>query len=630
MDDARNYRDVTGQAGGPFRRPGVVRWGLYFVKASLLLGALLLASRFAGSLPPVGLALLWAALSGASALGIAYHVVVRKTHRQFSLREGGLLARLNAGRACSLVVAFVASAACMASLMLEAARWDAPQWCLVTAAVPVYLLVSLLIGRFLSKEYEPAFRISRTAKWSAAIVCVLLCATYAALLWMQPIASYGSAAEAFAAVSQPFETSPSALASEAGKLTALADGLAAYGMSRAAETSLGGYLAWRIVLGVSAFLGVASLLSLCSLEWRELRKVFLPLEAGKDELAGVGRVDGSGAADEVGAAGGARTTANRRVVKKYAVVAGALPVVLVVVFLAVDAGFARVAQTEEFTAAEQVVRDQVGVAVAVIDGEFYDQRAVQQATEELNERSAQLSQEAKDALAPLINSSFGARLNNVDSYLDWYYSLPADYERLVKLVTGTVEDYVAEQFTSKIEAGIDDTQLVSQIESFSERAASLESDYEETLASSKLEGIPEWLVVAREVQDAARPLNEPTQKLVDANVRLGLSAGTTLTTGVVAKQLTKKALGKPFITEVVKRITSALSSRGVGAAIGGVLGTAAGPVGTAAGVAVGTAAGVGVDFGLLKLDEFMNREQYKQEIVDTIEENRAELLALVE
>ena len=75
---------------------------------------------------------------------------------------------------------------------------------------------------------------------------------------------------------------------------------------------------------------------------------------------------------------------------------------------------------------------------------------------------------------------------------------------------------------------------------------------------------------------------------------------------------------------------SALSSRGVGAAVGGALGTVAGPAGTAAGAVVGTAAGFGVDFGLLKLDEFMNREQYRQEIVDTIEEGRTEMLALVE
>ena len=608
LGSARNTAVRQGRA----HHTAALRWLLYFAKAVLLLGALFLASRFAGSLPPLALALLWAVLSGASALGIAYHVVIRKTHRQFSLRRGGLLARLNAGRVGSLVVAFVASAACMASLMLQAATWVLPEWCLVAAAALLFPLVFLLADRFLGKEYEPAFRVSKAAKWSAVAICILLCVAYLVLLRVQPAATYDSAAQAFDAVSQPYESSPSALASEAGTLTALVDGVTDYGTSKAAQTSLVGYLAWRVVLAISAFLGVASLLGLCSLEWRELKRVFLPLEAGKDEVAGVTQ------------------PAAHRVVKKYAAVAGVLPIVLVAAFLVADAGFALVRQTEEFTAAGQLVRDQVGVAVAVIDGEFYEQQAAQQAAEELSEKSAQLSQEAKDALVPLINSSFDARLNNVDSYLDWYYSLPADYERLIKMITGTVEDYVAEQFTSKIEEGIDDTQLASELEGFSERAASLQSAYEEALANSKLEGVPEWLVVARQVQDATQAPDEPTQKLMDASARLGLSAGTSLATGTIAKQLVKKAAEKQFFKEIAKRIASALSSRGVGAAVGGALGTVAGPAGTAAGAVVGTAAGFGVDFGLLKLDEFMNREQYRQEIVDTIEEGRAEMLALVE
>ncbi|HIT51223.1 MAG TPA: hypothetical protein IAA95_03305 [Candidatus Aveggerthella excrementigallinarum] len=46
-------------------------------------------------------------------------------------------------------------------------------------------------------------------------------------------------------------------------------------------------------------------------------------------------------------------------------------------------------------------------------------------------------------------------------------------------------------------------------------------------------------------------------------------------------------------------------------------------------MAAGTLATVGVDYALLNIDEMQNRESYKAEIVDAIEEERAEMLALV-
>ena len=70
-----------------------------------------------------------------------------------------------------------------------------------------------------------------------------------------------------------------------------------------------------------------------------------------------------------------------------------------------------------------------------------------------------------------------------------------------------------------------------------------------------------------------------------------------------------------------------LASRGIGAAAGGAVGTVAGPAGTVAGIAAGAAIGVGVDYAALMIDEAMNRETYKAEIVEAIEAERSELLS---
>ncbi|MBQ9069009.1 MAG: hypothetical protein IJ131_08120 [Eggerthellaceae bacterium] len=577
------------------------RWLAYLPKAAVLFGLLLLIARTAPSWPPAGIALAWALLSGGCAVGFAYHAVVRKALRQLTLQEGGKLARLNGGRILSLVVSFVASALCMAGLMIEAPKWHPEVWGLIALSVFAYIGIYLLMNKFLSGEYAAPFRESRTVAWSSAIVALFLCAAYAVLVALQPAVTYTSAAEAFALAPQPFAESSSPLMVELGKYTALADGLVAYGTSKAAEVSSGGYLAWMIALHASAFFGIATLIGLCSLEWSELKKVFLPLSGGQAP------------------------------VKRYAATAAALPLVLAVGFFAADATAARMTESNGYTAAEQFIRNQVGVAAAVIDGKYYDQVAVDNLVAQAKANSAALAQEAEATLTPLVNGYFDACVANVDGYLDWYYSLPADYERLGQMIIGSAESYAQEQFEARIAEGVDDAQLSSAFETFSERAAALESDLNRKLADYEVRNVPDWLIKKNEVLNSdflASPL-QPAHRIMDTSTRLGISGAAGVVTGIVVKRITQRALTKPFFSKIASRIASTLASRGVGAAAGGVVGSPAGPAGVVAGIAIGTAASVGVDYGLLKIDEAQNREGYRDEIVETIEESRAEMLDAV-
>lgn len=54
------------------------------------------------------------------------------------------------------------------------------------------------------------------------------------------------------------------------------------------------------------------------------------------------------------------------------------------------------------------------------------------------------------------------------------------------------------------------------------------------------------------------------------------------------------------------------------------------PAGVALGIAAGAAVGAGVDYVLLSMDEAQNRESYRDEIMAAIEEERAELLGMVQ
>ena len=661
-------------------------WWRYAIKAAAVVALLFLFSRVAAWAPGWCIAVVWAVCSVLLAAGITYHAVVKKTINQAALHAGGMLGRINGGRTFRLIAAFIVSAVGVAGLLVASVGWDAWQWGLAVAAVPLFLLVYMLVDKVVGKEAASLFRVSLGARASACITGVLLFAASFALFAVQPTPEVTSATEAFLSAENPFASSPSTIMSEAGLAVSYADALSTYGLSRLGELNVFGRYCAQTLLLVSSIFGLAGLLGTCALDLRELKRVFLPLEKIGSEQETVTRASrGAGAPRSVP-------------LKAPIVVAVAAPLVLVGAFVASDSALAQMKAADELTPAENLVREAFGTTAYVLDGKYYDQQQVQTLMEETAVKTAALSENARNDLVPRVNAVFDARVANVDSYLDWYYSLGADYERLGKLITGTIESFVADQLTESLEAGVDDFEFVSTLQSYVDQAAAINAEYKEGLANSELIGIPEWLLTSTEAITAdflSGPI-EPTQRLLDAGERFGISALAGGAGGIAAgvatskavggaaekaatsagekaatsaagsagekaaagaagdaaekaagkqaakaaeKAVTKnigskiveKAAGKAFFKAIVSRIGSMIGSRGVGAAVGGAAGTLVGPgVGTAVGIAAGAAIGVGVDYGLLMLDEAQNRESYKAEIIEAIEEERAEALAQIE
>ena len=591
---------MPSEANGVFSSEAIRRWGVYFAKAATLFVLLLLLARFAPAMPPVGVAVLWAVLSVASAIGLAYHGVIKKAHRQFMLKSGGFGSRVNGGRTFSLVVAFVVSAALFAGLVFESPKWGLAEWLVIALAIPLYLVVYEAMTRFLSKELEALFLNSKAVLFSCAIVGALLCLAYLVICYLEPATAYTNATQAFMAAKQPFESSPSALLSEVGKFVALVDGLAAYGMSKAAEASIWAYLVWRIVISASAFFGVASLLGTCALEPREMKLVFLPLEAAGDPDADV------------------------QPVKHFVVVACALPLALAIAFLAADAKVSELVETEEYTAVEAVVREHAGLVAYVLDGKYYDQLKVRDLIAKARGASADLAAEREAALTPLINEAFDQRVENVDSYLDWYYSLPADYERLVQYFAGTVESGMREQLEQRINENVDESALAEKLEYYLRQSEALKAELQDELQQYEVDAVPEWLIVSTEALNddfLDKPL-APTESFLEASERMGISVGVGAIAGIIAKRAAEKVLAKPFFKKILAEVLEKLAMRGL-LAEGGTL------IAPGVGTAIGIGLGFATDYLLLKADEVMNREGYREDIVAAIEESRQEMLALV-
>ena len=649
-------------------------WWHYAIKAAAVVALLFLFSRVAAWAPGWCVAVVWAACSVLLAVGITYHALVKKTINQAALHAGGMLGRINGGRTFRVIAAFIVSAVGVAGLLVASVGWDAWQWGLAVAAVPLFLLVNMLVDKVVGKEAALLFRASLDVRASAWITGALLFVASFVLFAAQPAPEVTSATEAFLSAENPFASSPSTIMSEAGLAVSYADALSTYGLSRLGELNAFGRYCAQTLLLVSSIFGLAGLLGTCALDLRELKRVFLPLEkigARQEKMARVSR--GAGAPQPI-------------FLKAPIVAAVAAPLILVGAFVASDSALAQMKAADELTPAENLVREAFGTTAYVLDNKYYDQQQVQALMEEMTVKSAALSEDARNDLIPLINEAFDVRVANVDSYLDWYYSLGADYERLGNLITGTIESFVADQLAESLEAGVDDSEFVSTLQSYVDQAAAINAEYEEGLANSELVGIPEWLLTSTEAITAdflSGPI-EPTQRLLDAGERFGISATVGGAGGIAAGVATSKAVGgaaekaatksaekaaasvagdaaekaagkqaaktaekaasksigskivekassKAFFKAIVSRIGSMIGSRGVGAAVGGAAGTLVGPgVGTAVGIAAGAAIGVGVDYGLLMLDEAQNRESYKAEIIESIEEERAEVLAQIE
>ena len=673
--------EATGTARTSMRRATVRRWLAYYLKAGVALGALALFQRFAGVLPGWAVGVVWAALSLVASAGFVYDRVLRKLQKQAEYQVKGHLSALNKGRVLSLILSFVLGAFLTFVLLVSVPQWGVLEWVPVVAVAVLFPGVVALVRRLLRREYKPPFVIGRTVRCGGAVATALL--VLCALLLFCVVTTrtdYASVYDAMQASQQPLEESASALLSDVGWVMAYQNGFMAYIASRLTSVSQPFSIGVQIVLDVSAFAGVASLLGACAYGWSELRAAFLTTPDVEAEIIAAEQAAAAGQAGEpaaivdgqadepaaaapapvltpapvstsvstpvlTSAASGSVPTGRHRLHRAYLATAAILPVLLVAAFVGVDYAYARVLiPTQEYTALRGYVSRGADLAVRTIDDVTYDQRKYDDLSAEIRAKSERLRAEGEASLAPLINQAYDAQLANVDGYLDWYYSLPGDYATLFGLVSstlsGTAEDFVKDQLAEQLMAGVDTSQLDAAYDDYCLRAEALQREFDEGLQACKVD-VPDWLPSQRTqlTQDDLQGPTAPTVRAARAAVNAGIGAGAGAATGAaVSKKVVEKAVEKPFAKKLVEKITEKIGSKAAGkvagkaagGAVGGVIGSIGGPVGTAIGAVAGAAVGVGVDYALVKLDEAQNRDEYEAEIKSAIEDARADTLAVLD
>ncbi len=378
-----------------------------------------------------------------------------------------------------------------------------------------------------------------------------------------------------------------------------------FGLSKAAEVSFGGYLAARVFVAAAGFIGFSSILAIFFIPTSELKRVFLPIESAKNPDVSYS----------------AKTS--------YIAAVCALPIVLVAAFLYAEGSAAYIVQSSEYSFAESLIRDKAGVVVAVIDDKYYDPEAVEQIYDDAVAKYDDLTRKSHEAIIDSINDTCNKQIANVDAYLDWYYSLTADYERLAQVFTGTIEDGMREQLANRINEGIDAGAIQSQLDELSSGVNDVEEDLKASLAECEIADIPDWLIIDKREMDLESLTTppEPTSQLLGFKDRMLASFGAGTVGGVIAGKSTAKLLEKPVFKNISSKLATALARRGLLKTASAGVGSLIAPgVGTAGGIAVG----VLTDYLFVKADEAMNREAYREEIIAAINESRDEMIAEVE
>jgi hypothetical protein len=221
--------------------------------------------------------------------------------------------------------------------------------------------------------------------------------------------------------------------------------------------------------------------------------------------------------------------------------------------------------------------------------------------------------------------------SGVDDYLDWYFSLGADYARLAMMLTGDTEKYLSGKFNEIA------LKQLQQDKTFVKLRAEYEDQFNTLHAAND--------AIRKLLSDNRLSLHDRSCKVVgeksmqvmssqlgSANARLSTSAAAAMIGGVFASKLTTKVMtkstfklsGKVLAKVIAKKAGGKAGGALVGAAAGAGVGSIAPGVGTAIGAVVGAVTGfvvgVAIDMAALAIEEGLTRENMRKDLIESVTE----------
>ncbi len=555
-----------------------------------------------------------------------YAVTIQRIYLSSQFKKLGILHWLFTRRILAYVWWLLWSVAFAFLLLFYLGSAEKQEWITFFAAIPAFAFFYTFFFPIAAREYKPYIAVHKSLTWSRWITALVMAVFF--VIFVNPTDTnrlYSSLTEAVTIESQKLSgTSNSILILETGRLLGFIEGVKRYALGNLHSFNDIFYLGAIFLGSLVFFYNIALGISTFMVPMSEYRRVFAPIQDSDQPPA-------------VSPWAWAITSAFTTFFVFFIYVPSTVYV---------DAWLRSNPDTvQEIHTSQQTVVEKVEMI-----GEEYYKLGTAEQIEQAYLNSFNKLETSLEKLREATAIGFLQMSENIDDYLDWYYSLPGEYERILALATGVLESWMAEKLQSYLMKGNVFGPVQQSIEHILENNQQLRAEHlqkvEQILTDNRIHTVDN-LQLEIVKHSSLNALQEPPAHSVIVNLEnrmlISGSIGTAgAITGAIAGKITAKVVGKGIIklgAQALIKVTagkavSALGGAAAGAATGMALGSFIPGLGTAIGAAIGGIVG-GITIGLtvekllLMLEEAFSREDFKRQILETIEEERSEFEKLL-
>lgn len=550
-----------------------------------------------------------------------YAVTIQRIYLSSQFKKLGILHWLFTRRILAYVWWLLWSVIFAFLLLFYLGSAEKQEWLIFFAAIPAFAVIYVIFFPIAAREYKPYIAVHKSLAWSRRVTALAM-AVFFVFFASHTDANrqYASLTEAVAMESQKLEgITNSILILETNRLLGFIEGMKRYALGSLHSLSDLLYLGAVFLGSLLFFYNVALGISSFMVPLAEYRRIFAPIQDNDEPPA----------------------------VSPWAWAITSAFATFFVFFIYVPSTVYVDAWLRSNPETVEEIRTSRQAAIQTVEmiGDAYYKPGTAQQIEQAYLDSLSKMEASLGKLRETTGTGFQQMAGNVDAYLDWYYSLPGEYERIMALATGVLENWMAEKLQNYLMKDNVFGPVQQSIEDVLQNNQQLRAEHmqkvEQILAENRVERIDNTqLEIIRHA--SLNALKEPPAHSVIVNLenRVLISGGIGTAgaiTGAIAGKITAKVAGKGIIklgAQALIKVTagkavSALGGAAAGAATGAALGSFIPGIGTAIGAAIGGIIG-GITIGLtvekllLMLEEAYSRDEFKRQILDAIEEERVE------
>lgn len=546
-----------------------------------------------------------------------YSSTIRQIRRLTYFTAQGVIFRLLSGR--PLKVFLWVSWAVISSffMLLQFHTYDRWEWTAFILTAPVFWIIFVLSRRLISAELKHYMVTDTALVWSRRLTPFIMFGFYIILVdYFSDPASYSSLKAAIDAQNTALShITGSALVAEVSQYLAIYEGAKEYAIGRMGEQESLLALIFLAIGKLMVFFNTCIILSSFLFTRQDIRRIF-------------GALSDADMAPPVP-------------LPRIAAIAGITTFITLFILLPMSAYLeAWIQNTPQVVQARQTLELQV----EKIDHVFYREGTLAKiekgridALRDIDVSFAGLEEQAEQA--------FDRMETNVDTYLDWYYSLTGEYTRIGALLLGKLESQMTSKLTQVLQEGNTFAAVENEINRILATHQAAQEKYQQArqiiMQENRIDVADASFHVVQSIS-LEDVLNPPVhQDIIDLQKRLTASGGVGTAVGavtaVVAKKIVAKAVSKNIVKLAAKALLKVVTSKTIAAGGGAIAGATGGAlvgsivpgIGTAIGATIGgviggLAVGVSVDKLLLMLEESLNREEFKHQLISVVQESRLE------